>query len=83
MQLGKLLRTPRAGVDVGVAIPIGCLLPLAIGAAALVVVGVIAAGSLSLWKGEPKPADRVTIRVIDDGAPGGPQVLSTQVIPLR
>jgi hypothetical protein len=25
----------------------------------------------------------VTVRVIDDGAAGGPKVLSTQVVPLR
>jgi len=25
----------------------------------------------------------VVVRVIDDGAKGGPQVLSTQVVPLR
>jgi hypothetical protein len=29
------------------------------------------------------PADDLTVRVIDTGEPGGPQVLSTQVVPLR
>jgi hypothetical protein len=27
--------------------------------------------------------DRVTVRVIDDGAKGGPAVVATQVVPLR
>jgi hypothetical protein len=28
-------------------------------------------------------ADHVLVRIIDDGAAGGPQVLSTQIVPLR
>jgi hypothetical protein len=35
-----LLRTPR-GVEIGVAIPVGCMVPLAIVAAALVGAGVM------------------------------------------
>lgn len=82
MRMGKLLRTPRAnGVEVGVAIPIGCIVPLGIAAAVLVGAGVLV-GQLSRT-GTPAPSDRVTVRVIDDGAAGGPKVLSTQVVPLR
>lgn len=33
--LRRLLRTPHTDVEVGVAIPIGCMLPLAIAAAVL------------------------------------------------
>jgi hypothetical protein len=36
----QLLRMPR-GVEVGVAIPIGCMVPIAIFATALVVAGVL------------------------------------------
>jgi hypothetical protein len=82
--LRKLLRTPGTnGVEVGVAIPIGCMVPLAIAAAALVVVGVIAGGALYQRERAWSSPDRVTVRVIDDGAAGGPQVVSTQVVPLR
>jgi hypothetical protein len=78
--LERLLRTLRANtVEVGIAIPIGCMVPLAIGAAALVGAGVLV-GQLS----RPSTiADHVTVRVIDDGAAGGPKVVSTQVVPLR
>jgi hypothetical protein len=37
----KLLRMPR-GVEIGVAIPIGCTVPMAIAAAALVIASVLA-----------------------------------------
>jgi hypothetical protein len=78
--LQRLLRMPR-GVEVGVAIPIGCMVPLAIAAAVLVGAGVLAGQRLqAATAGRP---DSVTVRVIDDGAPGGPQVVSTQVVPLR
>lgn len=79
--LRKLLRTPRADIEVGVAIPIGCMVPLAIAAAALVVVGVLV--GLGWPRTTPLSPDRVTVRVIDDGAAGGPKVLATQVVPLR
>ena len=78
--LRRLLRTPRADLEVGVAIPIGCMVPLAIAAAALVGAGVLVGNHFQPGSGAP---DRVTVRVIDDGAPGGPRVLSTQVVPLR
>jgi hypothetical protein len=77
--LQRLLRMPR-GVEVGVAIPIGCMVPLAIAAAVLVSVGVLIGESLT--RGRILP-DQVTVRVIDDGAPGGPKVVSTQTVPLR
>ena len=78
--LQRLLRMPRAnGVEVGVAIPIGCMVPLAIAAAVLVSAGVIVGTHLT---SQPGP-DHVVVRVIDDGAAGGPRVLSTQVVPLR
>jgi hypothetical protein len=77
--LQRLLRTPR-GVEVGVAIPIGCMVPLAIAAAALVGVGLFVGVRL---QAASAPADHVVVRVIDDGAAGGPKVVSTQVVPLR
>jgi hypothetical protein len=79
--LQRLLRTPRGtDVEVGVAVPIGCMLSLAIAAAALVAVGVFVGAQL----GRSAPsADNAVVRVIDDGAAGGPRVLSTQVVPLR
>ncbi len=40
--LRKLLRTPHGkDVEVGVAIPIGCMVPLAIGAAVLTLAGLV------------------------------------------
>ena len=69
--LRRLLPTPRADLEVGVAIPIGCMLPLALAAAVLVAAGVLI-GQL-LRPGTIAPADRATVRVIDDGAPGGPR----------
>ncbi len=64
--------------EVGFAVPMGCMVPLAIAAAVLVGAGVFAGTRLV-----PTGVDRVVVRVIDDGAAGGPQVLSTQVVPLR
>jgi hypothetical protein len=74
--LQRLLRMPRA--EVGVLIPVGCMVPLAIAAALLVGAGVLVGQRF-----QPATADHVTVRVIDDGAAGGPKVLSTQVVPLR
>jgi hypothetical protein len=45
--LRRLLRMPP-GVEVGVASPIGCMVPLAIAAAALVVAGVLIGGVTAL-----------------------------------
>ncbi len=74
------LHPGHGGLEVGIAVPIGCMVPLAIAAAALVGAGVLVGARLQPGSGSP---DRVTVRVIDDGAPGGPAVLSTQVMPLR
>jgi hypothetical protein len=78
--LHRLLRMPR-GVEVGVAIPIGCMVPVAIAAAALVVAGVLI--GVGWQRSATVSPDRVTVRVIDDGAAGGPAVLATQVVPLH
>ncbi len=47
-------------------------------AAVLVGAGIFAGSKLT-----PAGADHVTVRVIDDGAVGGPKVISTQAVPLR
>jgi hypothetical protein len=78
--LHRLLRMPR-GVEVGVAIPIGCMVPVAISAAALVGAGVLI--GVGWQRSATVSPDRVTVRVIDDGAAGGPAVLATQVVPLH
>ena len=54
------------------------MVPLAIAAAALVGAGVFVGTRLG---SQPAP-DHVVVRVIDDGAAGGPTVIATQVIPL-
>ena len=73
------LHPGRGGLEVGIAVPIGCMVPLAIAAAALVGAGVFVGQRFQ----PVSAADHVTVRVIDDGAPGGPRVLSTQVVPRR
>lgn len=77
----QLLRL-RAGpeVEVGVAIPVGCLVPLGMAIAVLVGAGVVIGNQLA-----PKPnaPQSVVVRVIDDGAKGGPAVVSTAVVPLH
>jgi hypothetical protein len=65
--------------DVGFAAPMGCMVPLAIAAAVLVGAGVLIGQRV---QSEPA-ADHVVVRVIDDGAAGGPKVVSTQAVPLR
>jgi len=81
MLLSKLLRL-RAGpeIEVGVAIPVGCLAPIAAVVLLLVSVGVVA--TTRLQQAAPVPT-AIVVRVIDDGAQGGPQVVSTQIVPLR
>ena len=80
--LRRLLPMARGNdVEVGVAIPIGCMVPLAIAAAGLVGAGMLI--GLRWYQPATTAADHVTVRVIDDGARGGPRVLSTQVVPLR
>ena len=75
------LHPGRGGLEVGIAVPIGCMVPLAIAAAALMGAGVLLGARFQ--RETEVPPDRVTVRVIDDGAPGGPRVLSTQVVPRR
>jgi hypothetical protein len=58
-----------ADVKVGIAVPIGCLVPLAIDAAVLVWAGVLIGSQLS----RPSTiagADLVVVRVFDEGAAG-------------
>lgn len=82
--LAKRLRPPRGGgdVEVGVAIPIGCLAPLGVAIALLVGAGVVVGTHLG-QSGQSSGPAQVTVRLIDDGAAGGPTVVSTQVVPLR
>ena len=77
--LQRLLRLP-ADVEVGIAIPVGCLVQLALAIAVLVGVGVV----IGTVRGQSSVSstDHVLVRVIDDGAKGGPAVLSTAVVPL-
>jgi hypothetical protein len=78
-----LQRLPSTSRDVEdwVAIPTGCRVPLAIAAAALVGVGLFVRVRLQAARA---PADHhVVVRVFNNGAAGGPQVLSTQIVPLR
>jgi hypothetical protein len=64
-------------IEVGVGV--GCLVPLALLIGVLVGAGVLVGTHLGGLSGP----DHIVVNVIDDGAPGGPQVLSTQVVPLR
>ncbi len=66
-------------VDVGVAIPIGSPVPLGVAIAVLVGAGVVVGSHLQATSS----TEQVVVRVIDDGAVGGPAVVSTQVLPLR
>ena len=59
---------------------IGCLVPLAMMLAVAIAVGVVV--GMHLQPAPSGPTEAV-VRVIDTGAPGGPRVLSTQVVPLR
>ena len=81
-------RTPFAGPEwptlkwllrVPAEAEVGCLIPLAIAAAVLVGAGVLIG---TRYQADMTPS-QVTVGVIDDGALGGPRVLSTQVVPLR
>ena len=68
--LRRLLRWPRADVEFGILIPVGCLVPLALAIAVVVSVGVVVGTRLAT----PEPPRSVAVRVIDDGAtrrPGG------------
>ncbi len=57
------------------------MVPLAIAAAVLVGAGVLV--GVRFHDATALPSDRVTVRVIDDGAAGGPAVLATAIVPLR
>jgi hypothetical protein len=76
----KLLRFIQPRAEVGILIPVGCLVPLAIGAALLIGAGMVIGAVLGRSN---VSSDHVVVRVIDDGAKGGPAVLSTQIVPLR
>ncbi len=78
IRAGVIPRPPGPVTEVGVAVPFGCMVPLAITAAVLV-----GAGVLIGQRFQSAGADNVVVRVIDDGAVGGPKVVSTQVVPLR
>ena len=73
------VRPPGASLEVGVLVPVGCLVPLALAIVVLVGASVLVGTHL----GASSAPDHVVVRVIDDGAKGGPAVLSTQVVPLR
>jgi hypothetical protein len=66
----------------GVAIPVGCLVPLAIAIAVLVGAGLVA-GTVLGQSNAPSGPSQVVVRVIDEGAKGDPAEVSTQIIPLR
>jgi hypothetical protein len=53
---------------------------VALAIAVLVSVGVVAMPRL---QASPPVLAQVVVRVINDGAPGGPQVIGTAVVPLR
>jgi hypothetical protein len=77
-KFAKLLHLPR--VEVGGAIPIGCLVSVAAVIAIAVMPGVIIG---TLLQSAPTGPREAVVRVIDDGAKPGPKILSTQVFPLR
>ncbi len=72
-RLGELAHSVEACAAADLAVP------LAIAEAVLVGAGVL----LGMQARSAITPDHVVVRVIDDGAVGGPQVLSTQVVPLR
>jgi hypothetical protein len=73
------VRPPRSRTYVEVGL-VGCLLPLAAVVAVAIAVGVVIGTRSQAVVGSPREA---VVRVIDSGAPGGPQIVSTQVVPLR
>jgi hypothetical protein len=60
-------------------LPVGCLIALAVALAVIVVVS--ATTGMRAQEAREQPA-QVSVRVSDSGAPGGPKVLSPQVVPL-
>jgi hypothetical protein len=75
------LHPGHGNLDVGIAVPIGCMVPFAIAAAMLVGAGLLVGKEFS--NASRILPDHVVVRVIDDGAAGGPKVISTQTVPLR
>ncbi len=71
----KWTRMPRLELEVG------CLAPLALAIAVAVAVGVMVGMAMRPGAADLPPA--VNVRVIDDGAKGGPKILATAVVPLR
>jgi hypothetical protein len=67
-------RSPRSELEVG------CIFPIAVVAACLLGLEVIIGTRLA---GRPAAPTEVSVRIVDDGAPGGPAVLATAVVPLR
>jgi hypothetical protein len=78
--LRRWLRMLRVDTDVEVKVPIGCLVPMAAVLAVAIAVGVLIGQRVQPSTSAPSEA---VVRVIDDGAPGGPAVVSTQIVPLR
>jgi hypothetical protein len=64
-------------VEIEVAIPVGCLVPVAMLRAVTIAVGVL----LSAQANHSCTNGSVMVRVIDDGAPGGPAALATTFVP--
>lgn len=69
------VRSPRAEWQVG------CLFPIAALLAAAVAIGLLI--GTDLGQSRVSRPDHVVVRVIDDGAAGGPAVLTTAIVPLR
>ena len=67
-------RSPRTELE------LGCIFPIAGAVVVLVAIGVLIGSHLAAPPTEPR---QVAVRVIDDGAPGGPALLATAVVPLR
>jgi hypothetical protein len=78
--LRRLLHLP-ADIEVWIAIPVGCLVPLALAIAVAVGIGVV----IGTVRGQSNvsSADHVVVRVIDDGAKGGAQIVATTIVPLH
>jgi hypothetical protein len=79
-RLRRAMPRPRAGTD----LEIGCLWPLALMLAVAIAAGVVLGMRVQpAAQTTPGGTSEAVVRVIDDGAAGGPKVLSTQVVPLR
>ena len=74
----RLLRGQERG---GADLELGCLVPIGLALAVAIGVGVLVGTHLPT--AGPAAPRSVVVRVIDDGARGGPAVVSTQIVPLR